>query len=390
MQRILLAIAGAAVLCAVATLLLQLAIARGLPVAELVLLAAIATLMLAALSTFLSYRAFTRSNEVWAELERLSRSMDAAIKDVSARGDRDAAVLGNLSATVSRKLDALSGKRSGPASADTSGGKRQKGLRATDADDGSTAASAGLEAALRRIAASETADLALQPIIAAGRGAAGGFEVHFHVQPEDGDPVDIRRPASLGGDPDPAALERLGLVSATEAARKRPGEITEKTPLHVAVSEALLNDGLEFAAVLDVFRLHPALARAIVISLPPEVAEAEELQAPLEVLAGLGIRLAAEDWSGSPEALDQIKAKKCRYIKISADRLLDRSGRRAAASGNDLIASIAEAQMEVIATDVASDEDAVALIERGVDLMTGERLSPPRRIKEGVHASIAS
>ena len=37
---------------------------------------------------------------------------------------------------------------------------------------------------------------------------------------------------------------------------------------------------------------------------------------------------------------------------------------------------IAEAEIEIIATDVASDEDAVSLIDIGIDLMTGERLSP--------------
>jgi hypothetical protein len=37
--------------------------------------------------------------------------------------------------------------------------------------------------------------------------------------------------------------------------------------------------------------------------------------------------------------------------------------------------------VEIIATDVGSEEDAVSLIDMGVDLMTGERLSAPRRLK---------
>jgi len=39
------------------------------------------------------------------------------------------------------------------------------------------------------------------------------------------------------------------------------------------------------------------------------------------------------------------------------------------------------AGVEIIATDVGSEEDAVSLIDMGVDLMTGERLSPPRWLK---------
>ena len=64
--------------------LLQLAIARGLPASELVLVTASATLLLAMAAAAFAYRAFNRSNLVMMELERLTRSMDAAIKDVSA------------------------------------------------------------------------------------------------------------------------------------------------------------------------------------------------------------------------------------------------------------------------------------------------------------------
>ena len=41
----------------------------------------------------------------------------------------------------------------------------------------------------------------------------------------------------------------------------------------------------------------------------------------------------------------------------------------------------ADARVDVIATDVQSEEDAVSLIEMGVDLMSGERLSAPRRLE---------
>ena len=49
---------------------------------------------------------------------------------------------------------------------------------------------------------------------------------------------------------------------------------------------------------------------------------------------------------------------------------------------------IADAGMEIIATDVGSDEDAVSLIDMGIDLMTGERLSPPRRIRDDGHGPL--
>ena len=162
---------------------------------------------------------------------------------------------------------------------------------------------------------SEAADLSLQPIIAAGRGAAGGFEVHIHVQPEDGKAVDIRRMPHPLADFDQAAFERLMIVTASEAARKRPADINDKIPLHVAISEALLHDGLEFAAVLDIFRLHPALARAIVLSLPAALAGSAEFRAPLEILTGLEVGLAVENWDGPTKALR--RSSRCRPASSS-------------------------------------------------------------------------
>jgi hypothetical protein len=70
MRRILLAIGGAAVFCAAVTFLLQVAVARGLPVGDLLLVTASATLLLAVVAAFFSYRAFIRSNAVILEMDR--------------------------------------------------------------------------------------------------------------------------------------------------------------------------------------------------------------------------------------------------------------------------------------------------------------------------------
>ena len=397
MQRILLAIGGAAAFCAATTLLLQVAITRGLPIGELLLVTASATLLLAVAAAFFAYRAFNRADAVTLEMERLSRSMDAAMKDVSARGDRDTAMFSELSAALSSKIEALSA-RIAPNEPGTSVTETEAEPPGPDADHlparrGKHAPekaaapdvldAAGVEIALRRAVTSGQAELSLQPIVAAGRGAAGGFEVHFHILPEEGQPVDVRRlQRSLPG-VDPAAFERLAVVSATEAARRRLGDINEKVPLHVAISSGLLQDGLEFATVLDVFRLHPGLAKSVVMSLPADLAESGQHRAALEILSGLDIRFAAEDWSGSPDGLDKMKQAGVSFVKLAGDRLLDRTKvRKGAPSGAMLLEMATAAGIDVIATDVHSDEDAVSLIDIGIDLMTGERLAPPRRLKD--------
>ena len=394
MQRILLAIAGAAAFCAAVTFLLQIAIARGLPATDIVLVTASATLLLSIGAAAFAYRAFNRANLVATELERLTRSMDAAIKDVSLRGDREATKLEELNAAVSSRLDALSARispaESGddadeerPAAAAEASAPARKGRQAHAESHAPVPVEApGADVALRRMVAGGQADLSLQPIIAAGRGEAGGFEVHFHIQPEEGKPVDIRRLQQPVADVDPAAFERLAVVSATEAARRGLGDISERMPLHVAVSSALLEDGLEFATVLDIFKLHPALAKSVVMSLPAELVESGQHSAALELLAGLEIRLAAEDWSGSQAALEKLKTAGVGAVKVAAARLLDRvKQRKGQPNGAALVEMAGDAGMEIIATDVESEEDAVSLIDMGVDLMAGERLSAPRRLK---------
>jgi EAL domain-containing protein (putative c-di-GMP-specific phosphodiesterase class I) len=392
MQRILLAIGGAAAFCAAVIFLLQIAIARGLPTTDIVLATSSATLLLSIVAAALAYRALSRANLVANELERLTRSMDAAIKDVSLRGDREAAKLEDLNAIVSSRIagpparrkrhgededadnEASSARERHPAPA------RKAGQAAPVASD--QAETAAIDVALRRMIAGGQCDLSLLPIIAAGRGEAGGFEVHLHIQPEEGKPVDMRRLERYVADVHPATLERLAIVSATGAARRGLGEAGEKKPFHVAVSSALLDDGLEFAAVLDVFRLHPALARSVVLSLPADLLEDREYSTALEQLSGLGIRFAAEDWSGSRPGLDRLKEAGAGMVKIGAERLLDRvKARKGAPDGATLVETAADARVDVIATDVQSEEDAVSLIEMGVDLMSGERLSAPRRLE---------
>ncbi len=384
MQRILLAIGGAAAFCAAVTFLLQIAIARGLPATDIVLVTASATMLLSIGAAAFAYRAFNRATLVANELERLTRSMDAAIKDVSLRSDRDATKLDDFNTALSDRLNVLAAKimpaDGGDEDSEPQSRKGKQTAPAPAAEDSANVSA--VDVALRRMIVSGQPDISLQPIIAAGRGEAGGFELHVHVQPEDGKPVDIRRLARTVADVDPASYERLTVVTATEAARRRLGDISEKMPAHVAISSALLQDGLELATVLDIFKLHPALARSIVLSVPADLAQVQQHSATLELLSSQGVRIAAEEWTGPVAELDTMKKAGVKSLKIPAERLLDRVKlRKGQPGGQALIERAAEAGLDVIATDVQSEDDAVELIDMGIDLMSGERLSAPRRLK---------
>ncbi|MFI0843626.1 hypothetical protein [Mesorhizobium sp. IMUNJ 23232] len=79
-----------AVVCAVCFIALKGAVSIGVPIADLVLATATATLVLAAASAGFALRALLRSRQAHDEVVRLARSMDAAIRDLSAEVRRNA------------------------------------------------------------------------------------------------------------------------------------------------------------------------------------------------------------------------------------------------------------------------------------------------------------
>ena len=208
MQRILLAIAGAAAFCAAVTFLLQIAISRGLPATDIVLVTASATLLLSIGAAAFAYRAFNRANLVATELERLTRSMDAAIKDVSLarrprcrqarRSERPASRAGSMrlrlafrptrTAPTPRRIGTARIPSRTPPSPQVQAGRCRCAVRARMLVD-----AAGVEL---RCGAWWRADT---PISACSRSSRldaarpAVSRLHFHVQPEEGKPVDIRR-----------------------------------------------------------------------------------------------------------------------------------------------------------------------------------------------------
>ncbi len=246
---------------------------------------------------------------------------------------------------------------------------------------------AGAEVAYLKAIQTGIFDLALQPIVSVSGSNAAGFEVFANLPIEGGQTIDIRRPADHRARGNAATFERLLFTVAMQAGRKRLGAASTSMPLHIAVSEALLNDGKEFAAVLDMLQFYPDLARSFVLSFPAETLLAERHRQALGLLAGKGARFAAEGW-----AEDRLAAELAgmgaaaptglAFIKMSADRLLDRESRRQKLiPAVSLLERAAAGNLTIVATGVANDEDAVALIDLGVDLMAGPRFGGPKRLK---------
>jgi EAL domain-containing protein (putative c-di-GMP-specific phosphodiesterase class I) len=148
-----------------------------------------------------------------------------------------------------------------------------------------------------------------------------------------------------------------------------------------------LQDRDQLRLAVEFLALHPPLARLVVLSLPSAILTNASAAAhsALEELLETGVTLAAEGWDGSTKALPALRELQVGHLKLGADRLLDRTKkRRRDPTGLDIVNAAAESGIQVIATGVSNDEDAVNLLDLGIDLMIGDRFSPPRRVRSGI------
>jgi cyclic-di-GMP phosphodiesterase TipF (flagellum assembly factor) len=398
-------VVGIAVLaCGAAGLLLVSAAARNLPTAGPTLLTAAATLLLAAAAATFSWRAVRRTREMAAELERLARSVDAAIGDLAARADREKAALAELREAVYREPgatqtraapDRLDATTQSPPAANAAG----HSPAAVNAEKPPPAHVAippqppqpspqavqpatqplepGVQAALHRFMKAGKAELSVQPIISVARGSARGYEVHVNVAAGEGQ-FHLGRLRRELLRHEAASFERLVVISAADAARRRLVQASEAIPLHVAISDALLNGEEALAAVLDLFRSYPGVAPSLVLSLPSNVAAGE--QSSLKRLAATGVGLAVEGWDGSEVEFQALQRLGFRFLKLPADRLLDRDDPDNIAPAIAMLDMAAETGLQIVATEVGTDQDAVALLDLCIYMITGPRFSGPRRL----------
>ena len=194
---------------------------------------------------------------------------------------------------------------------------------------------------------------------------------------ETGVALDLRRPEPPPGAADTASFERLAVASAADAVRRRG---THGMPLHVAVSSALLDGRVEFGSVIDLFHRNPATARSLILTLPHDVLGGRHHRT-LQRLAAAEVALSVEGWERSPSELAEQRSVNLRFLRLSAGWLLER------ARGADIDALVtvldaaAAAGVEIIATEIGNDEDAVEILDLGIDLMTGPHFSGPKLLK---------
>lgn len=352
----------------------------------------IAALVVAAISVAVAAMALRNARKAQADFLRFSRSIEMALRDLSSRTERDAASIGELNRKIADEIEALTGM----AAAQPQPGEAPGAARRVDAPARPVAVPAASERApeaeplapeaIRQALAADVAagslEVSLQPIISVAQGAATGFEVHAHVEPN-GRPLDIRRIAQPLPGLDQAAFEAALVRSALSASRRQLGTASERMPFHIAISEALLGACAEVEAIAELASVHRGLPASLVFSVPAGLlAAGGETRERLDRITAAGFRLAVEGWDGARTELAEVKARGAHFLKVPVNRLLDRErSRRRQLAGAEIAGAAAEAGIAIIATAVSRDDDAVGLIDLGVDLMEGERFSGPRRVR---------
>jgi cyclic-di-GMP phosphodiesterase TipF (flagellum assembly factor) len=338
--------------------------------------------------------AFRQARKAEAELTRFTRSIEMALRDLSLRSERDAASIGELNRKIADEIRGLTEvaaaqpltqpQPSAPSARVASTEPPQVVRLPAERAEPEAGSNDALQRALARIVASGEAEVSLQPIISVSNSTAAAFEVHMHVEPGDGaKPVDIRRLAQPVPGVDATAFEVALVRAAIAAGRRQLGTATERMPFHVAVSEALLSATAELRSIAELAQVHKPLASSIVFSVPATLlSTGGDVRQGIDLLTSAGFRLAAETWDGNAADAAAVAKRGVGFVKIAANRLLDRErSRRRGAPGVELVAIAGEAGLTVVATAVSRDEDAVGLIDLGIDLMVGERFSGPKRIR---------
>jgi EAL domain-containing protein (putative c-di-GMP-specific phosphodiesterase class I) len=344
------------------------------------------SLALAAACSALAAYLLVKVERMRTDIDRLAHSLDAALKDLAAGNERNSLTLGALTGTIDRQLGGMlerieTADRPGAPAASPAG----------DGDGGVPQDTRNRKAPRNEAAgvrlppgwAEREPELSLEPIVSVSQGAAAAFDVHAHILLEDGSERVVRRLSEAANPADLCDFE-LALVKAAMHASRRKLAADARLPLHVAVSAALLGNETAVGELCNLFDLHSGLASGVVLSVPAEQFATKDnaVRHGIVRLTISGAMFAAEGWPSGEDALERLKLQGVRFVKLSTGRLLDRERiRRRSLSGADLAELVERSGMAIVAVDVASDEEAVALLDLGVDLMRGERFSPPRKLK---------
>lgn len=344
----------------------------------------LAALAVAILALVLSLAGLGLARASARHADRMLRTLDAAIYRAAGDTAAQASRIAEAETRLAAALDTLERRQ-------TAGGMQTAGdddLAETPdlplpADQEDSAGESDAEELLARALVSDGLQLSLQPIVALNEHRPSGYDTFARIERADGTALDVGR-LLAASTVSAAEFERRLVERAAQAARRMLGAEGSVTPLHCPVSEALLGDDDAVEHLAKLLAAYPPLASALVLSFPSDilVSTTGRHRRALERLSGAGAVFAAEGWHRSAGDVPALRATPVKWLKLPADRLLDRGrGSRNLASGADVARAAAQAGIDVVATHVSTDEDAVNLLDLGVGQMSGPRFSAPRPLR---------
>ena len=397
MVRLAIAAVSLALLCAAAYFAPWLWLSSFWPGAAAAPLFSAIALVVALVAAAVAFRAMANTGKLRDDILLLARSIDVALRDVAARTEKETATISEMSGAVVREIgklseriatrdDIIAGAQGASADNVVPHPAARRPRAATAVAEGVTPAPdrGAIEAAYRKAVTAGEFDISLQPIVSVSRSAASGFEVFASLPVEGGERIDLRRLAQTLPGVESAMFERILATTALNAGRKRLGAASTAMPLHVAISEC-------HPGRCNGIRAAPG--HAAILSRPCRVDRAVDAERRFRDGRTARRRRSAccrQKASASPAragatrptSLPPIGTEGLDFLKIPADRLLDREKqRRKLVAGDDDPRKRVANDVTIIAVDVANDEDAVSLLDLGIDLMAGPRFGGPKRLK---------
>lgn len=349
---------------------------------------AVAALVVSVAALVVAADAWRRAAAARNDMLRLAASVDRSMRDIAIAGQSEPAVQSRIAVNDVPPLAQESGLQPDPIPVAEALAPRQiaelrsrlgKGIAPSLLDAGGDEAGSAMigRAVNAALDSGEEFDISLQPIISIAQRETIGFELFARLKLDDGSETDLQRLESADRDTVrqfEAAMVEAGLV----AARRRLGTRSQTMPCHIALSSAFLSHAESVRHLADTLSVHPASARSIILSVTPQDAASPDGSAGMQTLAASGARFCLEGWEGDEIAPANVVS----HVKLPADRLLDRLRlgyiRQA---GSEIVQAVAAAQLMLIATGVASDDDAGRLFEMGVDAMCGPHFAEPRPLR---------
>ena len=340
-------------------------------------------ILLAGLALAIAGFAAWQARRANAEMSRLSRCLDTALAALDARAKSADAERLLLEERLRTEIDTVAFRGASAAIAALPAEVIPHPAITTKRRAHTPDSADAIEIALARVLEDDELELSLEPIVSVARNAGVAFEVHACID-VDGKSHHIHRLSAAGRHVERHVFEKAIVLRAAEIARRRLGSKGDQMPLHCPVSEELLLNAKDCAEIATLVTIHPALADQIVLSVPSSllVASTGAVAAGIDTLASCGLGFAAEGWDKPAEGIRMLRDRGTVVLKAEADRLLDRlKARRGAATGAELVAAAKSDGLAIVARSIRSDEDAVELLDLGIDLMVGPRFAEPKRLR---------